>query len=371
MQRIWYIMQTNLAYRPEKKQCKNKRAQNQLLRRYIVLVLPAVRCQLSRWQHRAKNCNDPVLKQQACSSISRKTFHCQGGAVFAATQARYYRKILITLIVAYQTICDYLDNLCDRAGCYDLQAFRQLHQVLIDALTPGNIPQDYYAFYPHKDDGGYLNQLLYCCQQCIEQLPSYDKVYSHVLWFASCYIDLQVYKHIDTAVREEALMKWALENNDNPEIKWQEFSAAAGSTLGIFALFELACHPDTTEEDSQKIRDDYFPWICGFHILLDYFIDQEEDVAGGDLNFTFYYKNEEDMMKRFDVFACEARQRACQSGNVHLVQLMLDGLPAMYLSDPKVKHGGKTQHAERILNHFDREAKQLYRLCHIFRVVTD
>lgn len=42
-----------------------------------------------------------------------------------------------------------------------------------------------------------------------------------------------------------------------------------------------------TKEMTEKIKAGYFPYIQGLHILLDYLIDQEEDKAGGDLNFCF------------------------------------------------------------------------------------
>lgn len=40
----------------------------------------------------------------------------------------------VKFIVAFQTISDYLDNLCDRVEVNDEQAFRQLHLAITDAL---------------------------------------------------------------------------------------------------------------------------------------------------------------------------------------------------------------------------------------------
>ena len=55
-----------------------------------------------------------------------------------------------------------------------------------------------------------------------------------------------------------------------------------------------------------KIRNGYFPYIQGLHILLDYLIDQEEDKVGGDLNFCFYYENEKQLFHRLKHFMKEA-----------------------------------------------------------------
>ena len=41
----------------------------------------------------------------------------------------------IKFIVAYQTISDYLDNLCDRSSSLDPQDFAALHESMGDALS--------------------------------------------------------------------------------------------------------------------------------------------------------------------------------------------------------------------------------------------
>ncbi|MEN6463164.1 MAG: DUF2600 family protein, partial [Syntrophomonas sp.] len=267
---------------------KTRTAQSRILFHYIRHTLPEVKRLLKYWQGEALQCVNPELKKQALSSLDRKAFHCQGGAVFAVPY-REWESLLVELIVAYQTLCDYLDNLCDRANCNDGTAFLHLHQALIDALTPGKRPfVDYYREYPFRNDGLYIYKLVQQCQKCIARLPSYDVVYNDVITLADLYTKLQVYKHISWENRERELRSWV----DSllpawPGILWQEFAAASGSTLAVFALFGLATCPDASKLESQAIVQTYFPWICGLHILLDYVIDQEEDKKGGDLNFTF------------------------------------------------------------------------------------
>jgi len=38
-------------------------------------------------------------------------------------------------------------------------------------------------------------------------------------------------------------------------------------------------------DELTQVKNSYFPWVQGLHILLDYLIDQEEDRINGDLNF--------------------------------------------------------------------------------------
>lgn len=362
------MIESGLEQKLEMQYPLKKLSKGRLLGRYIFRVLPAVRTELQEWEHIARNCPNPVLREQALKSLEHKAFHCQGGAVFACSQPDY-QDVLIKLIVAYQTICDYLDNLCDRASCYDGRAFRQIHEALFDALTPGSSRADYYVYYPSKDDGGYLNQLVLCCRKCLMQLPAYKQVYPYVRWLASEYIDLQVYKHIDPSSRESDLLKWACQHNQYADLKWQEYSAATGSTLAVFALFVLACQPQATEKDAHKVMNDYFPWICGLHILLDYLIDQEEDRIGGDLNFTFYYASQEEMIERFSLFIKQVKEGVCQAENADMAELILEGILAMYLSDPKVRQTGKKGLAYYLLRTAGRDTLRTYYLCKLVRFI--
>lgn len=311
--------------------------QTGLLFRYIFSTIPYVGKLVAYWEWEASLCPDQELRQQALASLKNKKFHCQGGAFFTVTGCRY-KKLLADLIVAYQTLCDYLDNLCDRAHCTDESAFFQLHISLLDALNPGKGKNDYYLDYPYKNDGGYINKLVAECQKCIAQLPSYDSVADHVIHLAKLYISLQAYKHIDLECREKVLIDWVKSClKPYPELLWQEFAAASGSTLGIFALFILASNEKVGPNESKTVVKLYFPWICGLHILLDYLIDQEEDRQGGDLNFTFYYRDQAEMQERLKLFIIKSIQNANHVPDKIFTRTIIEGLLAMYLSDHKVQ----------------------------------
>jgi len=90
-------------------------------------------------------------------------------------------------------------------------------------------------------------------------------------------------------------------------------------------------------EDARNIRKGYFPYIQGLHILLDYFIDQEEDIIGGDLNFCTYYNSEETLFKRLKHFVNEADRHTEFLPHKKFHQLINRGLLGIYLSDAKVR----------------------------------
>ncbi|MGG1518377.1 tetraprenyl-beta-curcumene synthase family protein [Paenibacillus oryzisoli] len=299
-------------------------------------ILPEVSEQLKGWQSRADAIPDAELRTQALASIASKKFHCQGGAVYAAAHLSM-RHILIPLIVAFQTISDYLDNLCDRSTSLDPQDFRQLHQSMLDAVDPAKPIHDYYAYREEKEDGGYLTDLVRKCQICIAQMPSYAKVADQVREFVGLYCDLQVYKHIRKDLREIELQQWwNLHHHQHRQIGWNEFAAATGSTLGMFMLFLSACDPDLRDDQVEAIREAYFPYVCGLHILLDYLIDQEEDIEGGDLNFCTYYDSLDTTVERIAFIVEEARSKILFLEHPRFHRMIIEGLLALYLSDPKV-----------------------------------
>lgn len=330
---------------------------------YIFCTLPWVNRLLSEWREEAGRCGEEELRRQALASIAGKDFHCQGGAFFAVANPGAEGS-LVPLIVAYQTLCDYLDNLCDRASCLDGEAFRQLHHSLLDALNPKATRHDYYCFYPYRDDGGYIDKLVGECRRHLSQLPSYHLVQRDAIGLANLYIDLQVKKHIDWEAREKTLIDWARGNLSwNAGLEWNEFAAAAGSTLALFALLELASHPDAHPAQATAVRDAYFPWICGLHILLDYCIDQQEDREGGDLNFTFYYPDRNYMMERFRTFIHQAHHRAAALPQPGFAKTVVEGLLAMYFTDRKVEQQGLNEVANELLSESGHGARYTYNIC--------
>lgn len=300
-------------------------------------ILPEVKTQLIHWNNFAVNIPDHELRSQALASLLHKKFHCQGGAVYAAADSNY-RQLLIPLIVAFQTISDYLDNLCDRSTSMNPEDFRRLHQSMLDAATPGAPLHQYYEFHPESEDGGYLESLVRTCQSCIVLLPSHASVQEQVLKWVELYCDLQVYKHISHDLREQTLLQWwAKHEKLYPELLWNEFAAATGSTLGVFHLWLAAAKEQLSVEEAAFISDSYFPHICGLHILLDYLIDQEEDRVEGDLNFCNYYIDRDTAANRIGAIVLKARADVADLPHSSFHRMIIEGLLALYLSDPKVK----------------------------------
>ncbi|MCX7780554.1 MAG: tetraprenyl-beta-curcumene synthase family protein [Negativicutes bacterium] len=338
-----------------------------LIIKFVSRVFPLVSEELGQWRRFAAERAEGELQIQALASIRDKKFHCQGGSIYSLYPGTPTGD-LIRLIVALQTISDYLDNLCDRAGITDETAFRQLHLAMTDALNPAKSPSDYYRYYPYANDGGYLAALVKTCQDIISGLPAYDQVQDYVLELASLYSELQTYKHIDWACREARMLRWAEPHlRRYPGITAWEFAAATGSTLGMFMLCALAANPRLERDEAASAFNAYFPWITGLHILMDYFIDRNEDRTGGDLNFVAYYLSEADVKTRLTLFWQQAMSHAKQLKEPVFQQTVVRGLFAMYLSDPKADAPAEKPIKDALLDEAGTYTRLLYNLCRLLR----
>jgi len=339
------------------------------LTRFVTRVFPLVDRELNKWKKYLESCPPGELKEQALASIRDKRFHCQGGSIFALYQPSLMEP-LVSTIVAVQTISDYLDNLCDRAGCQEERAFRQLHQAMMDSLNPSPLDFSYYRYYTHGEDGGYLKALVRASREGLPYFPSYGRVQGSCLKLASLYSDLQVYKHLPLEVREDKLREWFGRHREEfPHIYWWEFSAATGSTLGVFMLLAASGEKSLREEEINDLVEAYFPWIGGLHILLDYFIDQQEDRTHRDLNFVSYYRGEEECLERLKYFLRRSLEKAQNLSHSDFHQMVVKGLLAMYLSDPKVDKQGLLPAAGELLKEAGPDSRGMYRFCKGLRQV--
>jgi tetraprenyl-beta-curcumene synthase len=308
-----------------------------LMSRVYRIILPAAHKELAYWKSRAEKIPNPELRAQALASIEHKTFHCEGGAILALTAKKDYKKA-IKFIVAYQTISDYLDNLCDRSTSLNPEDFAALHESMADALVLNPDKKNYYRLRADQDDDNYLYDLSETCRSVLREMTHYEEIKDYLLELCQYYCELQIHKHVKHEERVPRLEKWFhLNQHHLPEMEWYEFSACSGSTLGIFCLISYALRDDFQQSDADNIRNGYFPYIQGLHILLDYFIDQEEDIAGGDLNFCSYYDSQETLFRRLKHFVVEADRHTEFLPHKNFHRLINRGLLGIYLSDEKVR----------------------------------
>ena len=187
-----------------------------------------------------------------------------------------------------------------------------------------------------QDDGGYLADLVRTCQEVLGTLPRYDVIASYLHELEGYYAELQVYKHVTQEERVPRLESWFARHREHlPEMRWYEFAASAGSTLGIFCLVSSAFDPRFSADEARMMRGAYFPWVQGLHILLDYLVDQEEDRLGGDLNFCFYYEDKDVMVERLIRVFKEADRSVGTLSHASFHRMVCHGLLALYPCRPQ------------------------------------
>lgn len=333
-------------------------------------IFPEVQKQLHHWKREAMLIPDDELREQAIASIENKDFHCEGGAILAIL-AEEHKHEAISFIVAYQTISDYLDNLCDRSTSLYDKDFEALHESMFHSLMRQSETVNYYRFRKEQDDGGYLQKLVEACQSFMRKLNRYDYIESYLQELCTYYADLQVHKHVAVHEREDRLKKWySVYENQLPNMSWFEFSACSGSTLGIFCLISSALRYDFDEKQAEQIYQGYFPYIQGLHIMLDYFIDQQEDIEGGDLNFCSYYQNREELYSRMEHFVTKAEHYLQQLPHKDFHKLIHRGLLGLYLSDEKVDSQKETkQLAKRMVKLGGAQSRFFYVNAKLYRTI--
>jgi tetraprenyl-beta-curcumene synthase len=325
---------------------------------------------LGEWRRQAAAIPSPELRKQALASIAAKTFHCEGGSIYALLADDNLPET-IRFIVAYQTISDYLDNLCDRSTSLDPDDFRILHTSMRHALTPGANTGDYYCLRDERDDGGYLISLVKTCQDVLALMPAYSRVAPAIHELCDYYCNLQVFKHVRKEERLSAVKAWFDGKKEFlPPMEWYEFAACCGSTVGIFCLVSHASNKDCSDTLAKNIRDAYFPWVQGLHILLDYLIDQDEDSLGGDLNFCSYYKDYDEMVSRLAHFYEEANQSISALPYAEFHRMINQGMLGIYFADDKVYRQKDVRRASRKMIRLGGGVSLfLYLVCWLYRRV--
>src|SRR5699024_3416363 len=123
-----------------------------------------------------------------------------------------------------------------------------------------NQVKNYYALREEQQDGGYLAELVRTCQTVIRDIPDYTEIQHYLLRLQGLYADLQVHKHVTAEERVPLLVEWfEKKKRDHISLSWYEFSAASGSTLGIFCLISYALGGKMTEILGSQIYQSYFP----------------------------------------------------------------------------------------------------------------
>jgi tetraprenyl-beta-curcumene synthase len=300
--------------------------------RELLWGLPVVAREIRAWRSRARAIPDGALRDDALHSLTSKRANTDGAALFS-TLARHRNPCLLRLIVAYETIWDFLDNVSERGASTGHVNGHQLHLALIESLEPGSPVSDYYLHHPWKDDGGYLSILVETCHVCCAALPAYQRVRELLIREAGR-SDVGAFNHeLDSGRRDAGLRRWAKREFPNErEPLWFELTAAASCSAVVHILLVLAADRDCDRMSIAAAYAAYFPWFSVAVTMLDSYVDQAEDAATGAHSYIAHYPSRDVAVRR----TCLAIERStvamCGLRGGHRHAVIVACMVAMYLS---------------------------------------
>ncbi len=284
-----------------------------------------------RWREHAEQIPDPPIRDDALYSLTHKRTHAEGAALFAILP-RSRNRVLLELLVTYETIWDFLDNVNERHVTEPNG--RELHLALVDAFEPGCPLADYYRHHPWRNDGGYLRELVEFCRASCQQLPSFHRVHSLLLQEARRG-QVQALNHLaDPTRRDAALEQWAGTEcpDDLQDAAWYELSGAASASMVIHALLAMAAEADTSDREIAMVYAAYWPWISLTTTMLDSYVDRAEDSASGDHSYVSHYPSEACAVRRLGHCIGRSARSALELPRGRRHAVIVAAMAAMYLS---------------------------------------
>jgi tetraprenyl-beta-curcumene synthase len=284
------------------------------------------------WRRRALAIPDAPIREDALASLAHKRTHADGAALFWILPRRRDPRLL-RLLVAYEIILDFLDNVSERGAGAGMANGRQLHLALSDAIDLRVPLSDYYRYNPWRDDGGYLRALVETCREGCASLPSYSRVRDLVIREATRTQVLALNHDPNREHRDEQLRRWAAqEYPGTKEASWFELTSAASASLTVHALLVLAAESAWDEDDIAATYAAYFPWISTTSTMLDSYVDQAEDAASGSHSYLAHYLNDESATRRLGELIRRSTYEARRLRNGHRHAVIAACMVAMYLS---------------------------------------
>jgi tetraprenyl-beta-curcumene synthase len=302
------------------------------------------------WRIRALQIPDPQIREDALAALDHKRTHAHGAALFWILPRRRNADLL-RLLISYELIWDFLDNLSERAAGLGQTDGRNLHRAIAEAIDPTVPISDYYGQLPWREDGGYLRALVGACREQCLLLPSYCAVRALVLEDACLAQVLALNHHPDACVRDAELESWVArhfpEADDTP---WWELSGAASAPLTIHVLLALAAEPECDAREVIAAHRAYFPRLSAATTMLDSFVDQLDDVRNGSHSYVGHYPDRACLIQSVQQLVLRSMSdvRSLRRGTRHAI--IAAAMVAMYLSKESSLRDDSRTNTRRIVH---------------------
>ncbi len=288
--------------------------------------------EVERWRALADVIPDGALRADALEALACKRPMVDGAAMFW-TLPRSRSPELLRLLVAYQTLADYLDCTSERAANHGIRNGLQLHRALIEAIDPALALSDYYRYHPWHEDGGYVRALVECCRQTAARLPSFGQTQPLAARAARLTTVLALNHEPDPALREAELKAWAaLHCPEGSSLAWFELAASASAWLTVLALLALAADTGRKQSEAEQTYDAYLPWASLAGTMLDSYADASEDREAGAHSYVAHYADATEAVERVGELLTTALAKVADLPNGERHHVLISCMIAMYLS---------------------------------------
>ncbi|HXQ00445.1 MAG TPA: DUF2600 family protein [Solirubrobacteraceae bacterium] len=315
---------------------------------YWTCVFPRVCINIAGWRRMARRIPDPELRRLALAALEKRG-NIEGAAAFAAFTPLRWRARVTTATCTFQAAYNLLDLLGEQPSPDPVLDGRRLHEALVYALDPYGTPLDWYEHHPQREDGGYLNHLVEQCRRAFVGLPSHELVGERARAGAARIVAFQSLNLSESQGDHTGLEQWALQATPpGTELRWWETAAAAGSSLGVYALIGAAAETGLNAHEADAIDRAYFPWVGCLHSLLDNLIDKREDEAAGHRSLVEYYGPLR-AAQRMSWLAERAERAASDLAHGRRHTTILTAMIANYLSTTEAQSDQLTPVSEAVL----------------------
>ena len=307
--------------------------------KYNKIIHPIAAKRLKEYQTYSKRINKLTINANARAALEKNRVDMAVSSV-CLLYPNINTAMAADVVFSFQVLLQYLNTICLKSSTSTESFLRLIFSSLRDALNlRTDSYENYFTFFPSKDDDGYLTLLVEKCRQKVLLLPSYDIVRDHLSAFLALYTDLQITKFSsDDNAKEVNLMNWSSAHGQKyPELSNWEFCMAIDSPLNIEFLLSLATIEDLTEQKTEAVQNAFFPWVCCIQKILEGYIYYNDDLTSGIINYDFYYENLKEYETRIVYFISKAaKSRTASEGYINKIVKLLLGI---YTTHPKACEG--------------------------------
>jgi tetraprenyl-beta-curcumene synthase len=299
--------------------------------RELAWGLYEVKAEALLWRTRADAIPDSATRDYALAAMDEGRVLVDGAALFWILPP-HRRLDLLRLLVALQTLLNFLDLVLEREACGPDRRPGSWMWVAREALDLTRPPPDREIKARLGNDGGYLSALVMACRVGCATLPNYQHAHRVLVREATRSRAFEIEHDRDESRRTVTMQAHVAEHfNGVTGITWWELVGGASALLTAMVVLALAADETTTQDDLLQAADAYV-WVASAAALLDSYVDRPADVSSGAHNWFDYYPTDMHATQRAAELLQGAVSRISALRNAERHVVIVGSMAALWLS---------------------------------------